>query len=116
MSMHRKVLEELTKSDAVTDVRRLVTVIREDYRVVEARLSQRLPRLIDPGDQLADPVFCSSSRPDRRDADAFLTDLGVARSSIAMDRAFSDRGAAKPHAAIRTGQPEAYKRTTPTSK
>ena len=45
MSMHRKVLEELTKSDAVTDVRRLVTVIREDYRVVEARLSQRLPRV-----------------------------------------------------------------------
>jgi len=45
MSMHRKVLEELTKSDAVTDVRRLVTVIREDYRVVDARLSQRLPRV-----------------------------------------------------------------------
>jgi HPt (histidine-containing phosphotransfer) domain-containing protein len=45
MSMHCKALEELAKSGTVIDARRLVTVIRGDYRALDARLSQRLPRV-----------------------------------------------------------------------
>jgi hypothetical protein len=43
--MHCEELEAHSKSGAVTDVARLVKVIREDYRAVEARLSDRLPRV-----------------------------------------------------------------------
>ena len=45
LSMHCEELEAHSKSGAVTDVARLVKVIREDYRAVEARLSDRLPRV-----------------------------------------------------------------------
>ena len=45
LSAHCKELEAHSKSGAVTDAARLVKVIREDYRTVEARLSDRLPRV-----------------------------------------------------------------------
>jgi len=45
LSTHCDELERLTKSGAVTDAARLVTAIREDYRTVEARLSERLLRV-----------------------------------------------------------------------
>ncbi len=45
LSTHCHELEALTKSGTVTDAARLVKVIREDYRSVEARLSDRLPRV-----------------------------------------------------------------------
>jgi HPt (histidine-containing phosphotransfer) domain-containing protein len=45
LSTHCKELEELSKSGVVTDAARLVKVIREDYRTVETRLSDRLPRV-----------------------------------------------------------------------
>jgi two-component system, sensor histidine kinase and response regulator len=45
LSTHCQELEALSKSGAVTDAARLVKVIREDYRTVEARLSDRLPRV-----------------------------------------------------------------------
>ena len=45
LSTHCKELGALSKSGAVTDAARLVKVIREDYRTVEARLSDRLPQV-----------------------------------------------------------------------
>jgi HPt (histidine-containing phosphotransfer) domain-containing protein len=45
LSTHCKELEALSKSGTVTDAARLVKVIREDYSTVEARLSDRLPRV-----------------------------------------------------------------------
>jgi signal transduction histidine kinase/CheY-like chemotaxis protein len=45
LSTHCKELEALAKSGTITDAPRLVSVIREDYRTVEARLSNRLPRV-----------------------------------------------------------------------
>src|SRR5262249_14316807 len=45
LSTHCKELEALAKSGTVADAARLVSVIREDYRTVEARLSDRLPRV-----------------------------------------------------------------------
>jgi CheY-like chemotaxis protein/HPt (histidine-containing phosphotransfer) domain-containing protein len=45
LSTHCKELEVLSKSGTVTDAARLVKVIREDYRIVEARLSHRLPQV-----------------------------------------------------------------------
>jgi signal transduction histidine kinase/CheY-like chemotaxis protein/HPt (histidine-containing phosphotransfer) domain-containing protein len=45
LSTHCKELEALSKSGEVTDAARLVKVIREDYRTVEARLSDRLPQV-----------------------------------------------------------------------
>ncbi len=45
LSTHCKELEALSKSGTVTDAAGLVKVIREDYRNVEARLSDRLPRV-----------------------------------------------------------------------
>ncbi|MBV8506086.1 MAG: response regulator, partial [Alphaproteobacteria bacterium] len=45
LSAHCKELEALSKSGTATDAARLVKVIREDYRTVEARLSDRLPRV-----------------------------------------------------------------------
>jgi CheY-like chemotaxis protein len=40
-----KELEELAKSGLVTDVAQLVAAIRDEYRTVETRLSDRLPRV-----------------------------------------------------------------------
>ena len=45
LSTHCKELEALSKSGTITDAARLVKAIREDYRSVEARLSNRLPRV-----------------------------------------------------------------------
>jgi HPt (histidine-containing phosphotransfer) domain-containing protein len=45
LSTHCKELEALSKSGTVTDAARLVKVIREDYRIVEALLSDRLPQV-----------------------------------------------------------------------
>jgi CheY-like chemotaxis protein len=45
LSTHCTELEALAKSGTVTNAARLVKVIREDYRTVEARLSDRLPRV-----------------------------------------------------------------------
>jgi CheY-like chemotaxis protein len=45
LSTHCKELEALSKSGTVMDAARLVKAIREDYRIVEARLSDRLPRV-----------------------------------------------------------------------
>ncbi|HEX4616024.1 MAG TPA: response regulator [Stellaceae bacterium] len=45
LSTHCKELEALSRSGAVTDAARLVKAIREDYRTVEARLLDRLPRV-----------------------------------------------------------------------
>jgi HPt (histidine-containing phosphotransfer) domain-containing protein len=45
LSMHCKELEALSKSGTVTDAARLVKIIREDYRTVEARLSDRLAKV-----------------------------------------------------------------------
>jgi signal transduction histidine kinase/CheY-like chemotaxis protein/HPt (histidine-containing phosphotransfer) domain-containing protein len=45
LSTHCKELEALSQSGTVTDVAGLVKMIREDYRTVEARLSDRLPRV-----------------------------------------------------------------------
>ena len=45
LSTHCKELEVLSKSGPVTDAALLVEAIREDYRTVEARLSDRLPRV-----------------------------------------------------------------------
>jgi two-component system, sensor histidine kinase and response regulator len=45
LSTHCKELEVLSKAGTVTDAARLVNVIREDYRIVEARLSHRLPQV-----------------------------------------------------------------------
>jgi signal transduction histidine kinase/DNA-binding response OmpR family regulator/HPt (histidine-containing phosphotransfer) domain-containing protein len=45
LSTHCTELGALAKSGTVTDAARLVKVIREDYRTVEARLSDRLPRV-----------------------------------------------------------------------
>ena len=45
LSAHCQELEALSKSGTVTDAARLVKAIREDYRTVEARLSDRLPRV-----------------------------------------------------------------------
>jgi two-component system, sensor histidine kinase and response regulator len=45
LSTHCKELEALSKSGTVTDAARLVKVIREDYRTVETRLSDRLARV-----------------------------------------------------------------------
>ncbi len=45
LSTHCKELEALSKSGRVTDAAQLVKVIREDYRTVEARRSDRLPRV-----------------------------------------------------------------------
>ena len=45
LSTHCQELEALSKSGTVTDAARLVKVIREDYRTVEARLSDRLPQV-----------------------------------------------------------------------
>jgi CheY-like chemotaxis protein len=45
LSTHCRELEALSKSGTVTDAAGLVKVIREDYRTVEARLSDRLPRV-----------------------------------------------------------------------
>jgi signal transduction histidine kinase/DNA-binding response OmpR family regulator/HPt (histidine-containing phosphotransfer) domain-containing protein len=45
LSTHCTELGALAKSGTITDAARLVKVIREDYRTVEARLSDRLPRV-----------------------------------------------------------------------
>ena len=45
LSTHCKELEALSKSGEVSDAARLVKAIREEYRTVEARLSDRLPRV-----------------------------------------------------------------------
>jgi CheY-like chemotaxis protein len=45
LSTHCAELGALAKSGTVTDAARLVKVIREDYRTVETRLSDRLPRV-----------------------------------------------------------------------
>jgi signal transduction histidine kinase/DNA-binding response OmpR family regulator len=45
LSTHCRELEVLSKSGMVADATRLVKVIREDYRTVEARLSDRLPQV-----------------------------------------------------------------------
>jgi two-component system, sensor histidine kinase and response regulator len=45
LSAHCKELEVLSKSGTVTDAELLVKAIREDYRTVEARLSDRLPQV-----------------------------------------------------------------------
>ena len=45
LSTHCKELEVLSKSGAVTDAALLVKAIREDYRTVEARLSDRWPQV-----------------------------------------------------------------------
>jgi signal transduction histidine kinase/CheY-like chemotaxis protein/HPt (histidine-containing phosphotransfer) domain-containing protein len=45
LSAHCQELEALSKSGTVTDAARLVKAIREDYRTVEARLSDRLPQV-----------------------------------------------------------------------
>jgi signal transduction histidine kinase/DNA-binding response OmpR family regulator len=45
LSTHCKELEVLSKAGTVTDAARLVKVIRKDYRIVEARLSHRLPQV-----------------------------------------------------------------------
>jgi HPt (histidine-containing phosphotransfer) domain-containing protein len=45
LSTHCKELEVLSKAGTVTDAARLVKVIREDYRIAEARLSHRLPEV-----------------------------------------------------------------------
>ena len=45
LSIHCKELEALSKSGTVMDAARLVNAIREDYRIVEARLSDRLPQV-----------------------------------------------------------------------
>ena len=45
LSTHCKELEALSKSGTVTDAARLVKAIRKDYRTVEARFSDRLPRV-----------------------------------------------------------------------
>jgi signal transduction histidine kinase/DNA-binding response OmpR family regulator/HPt (histidine-containing phosphotransfer) domain-containing protein len=45
LSAHCKELEVLSKSGTVTDAALLVEAIREDYRIVEARLSDRLPQV-----------------------------------------------------------------------
>jgi hypothetical protein len=45
LSTQCKELEALSKSGAVTDAAQLVKVIREAYRTVEARLSDRLPQV-----------------------------------------------------------------------
>jgi CheY-like chemotaxis protein len=45
LSTHCRELEALSKSGMVADAARLVKVIREDYRTVEARLSDRLPQV-----------------------------------------------------------------------
>jgi two-component system sensor histidine kinase/response regulator len=45
LSTHCKELEALSKSGTVTDAARLVKAIREDYRTVEARFSDRLPQV-----------------------------------------------------------------------
>jgi HPt (histidine-containing phosphotransfer) domain-containing protein len=45
LSTHCKELEALSKSGTATDAAGLVQMIREDYRTVEAPLSDRLPRV-----------------------------------------------------------------------
>jgi CheY-like chemotaxis protein/HPt (histidine-containing phosphotransfer) domain-containing protein len=45
LSTHCKELEALSRSGTVTDAALLVKAIREDYRTVEARLSDRLPQV-----------------------------------------------------------------------
>ena len=45
MSMHCRELETLAKAGTLTNVAQLVKAIREDYRAVEARLSERLPHV-----------------------------------------------------------------------
>ena len=45
LSTHCKELEALSKSGTAADAARLVKLIREDYRTVEARFSDRLPRV-----------------------------------------------------------------------
>ena len=45
MSTHCKELEALAKSGAVQEAAQLVDEIRDNYRAVEARLSERLPRV-----------------------------------------------------------------------
>ncbi len=45
LSTHCKELEALSKTGTVMDAARLVKAIGEDYRIVEARLSDRLPRV-----------------------------------------------------------------------
>jgi signal transduction histidine kinase/DNA-binding response OmpR family regulator len=45
LSAHCQELEALSKSGTVTEAARLVKAIREDYRTVEARLSDRLPQV-----------------------------------------------------------------------
>jgi two-component system, sensor histidine kinase and response regulator len=45
MSTHCKELEALAKSGSVQEAAQLVKEIRENYRTVEARLSERLPRV-----------------------------------------------------------------------
>jgi len=45
LATHCKELEAHSKSGTVTDAARLVRIIREDYRTVEARLSDRVAKV-----------------------------------------------------------------------